>query len=120
MPLVSIVDMRQELAQGHRQLLSRPLIDRLSLLLETKEQAVKNINLNVKGGSLTALVGHSGAGKSTIFNLLPRFYNLNKGQILIDNQDISEVSINSLSESEFIIPLFNKRVSIALTLNSGS
>ena len=66
---------------------------------ETKEQAVKNINLNVKGGSLTALVGHSGAGKSTIFNLLPRFYNLNKGQILIDNQDISEVSINSLRKN---------------------
>ncbi len=66
---------------------------------ETKEQAVKNINLNVKGGSLTALVGHSGAGKSTIFNLLPRFYNLNKGQIFIDDQDISEVSINSLRKN---------------------
>ena len=37
-------------------------------------------------------MGHSGAGKSTIFNLLPRFYNLNKGQIFIDDQDISEVS----------------------------
>ena len=66
---------------------------------ETKEQAVKNINLNVRGGSLTALVGHSGAGKSTIFNLLPRFYNLNKGQILIDDQDIAEVSINSLRKN---------------------
>jgi len=66
---------------------------------ETNEQAVKNINLNVKGGSIVALVGHSGAGKSTIFNLLPRFYNLNKGQILIDEQDISEVSINSLRKN---------------------
>ena len=65
----------------------------------TKEKAVKNINLDIKGGSIVALVGHSGAGKSTIFNLLPRFYNLEEGKISIDNQNISNVSINSLRKN---------------------
>ena len=65
----------------------------------TKEKAVKNINLDIKGGSIVALVGHSGAGKSTIFNLLPRFYNLEEGTISIDNQNISNVSINSLRKN---------------------
>ena len=45
---------------------------------------------------MTALVGHSGAGKSTILNLIPRFYNINKGDILIDQQSIYKSKINSL------------------------
>ncbi len=61
-----------------------------------KESAVKNINLNVEGGKITALVGHSGAGKSTIMNLIPRFYQQQNGKILIDNQDIEEISLYSL------------------------
>ncbi len=61
-----------------------------------KESAVKNINLNVDGGKITALVGHSGAGKSTIMNLIPRFYQQQNGKILIDSQDIREISLYSL------------------------
>ena len=45
---------------------------------------------------MTALVGHSGAGKSTIINLLPRFYDPQEGSIEIDNQNIKENSLNSL------------------------
>lgn len=65
----------------------------------TSAQAVKNININIKGGSTAALVGHSGAGKSTIINLLPRFYDPKDGIINIDGQDISKVKLNSLRKS---------------------
>ena len=65
----------------------------------TKEKAVKNINLNFNGGSMTALVGHSGAGKSTIINLLPRFYDPQRGHISIDSQKINEITLNSLRAS---------------------
>ena len=65
----------------------------------TKERAIKNINILISGGTTTALVGHSGAGKSTIINLLPRFYDPGKGQILIDDQDITKVSLFSLRKN---------------------
>ncbi len=61
-----------------------------------KERAVKNININIQGEKITALVGHSGAGKSTILNLIPRFYDPQSGKITIDDQEISGVSLNSL------------------------
>ena len=65
----------------------------------TSAQAVKNINITIKGGSTAALVGHSGAGKSTIINLLPRFYDPKDGIINIDEQDISKVKLSSLRKS---------------------
>ena len=54
------------------------------------------INLKISGGKMTALVGHSGSGKSTILNLIPRFYNITSGDIKIDNQSINNLSVNSL------------------------
>ncbi len=57
---------------------------------------LNNININISGGKMTALVGHSGSGKSTILNLIPRFYNATSGDIEIDNQPINSLSINSL------------------------
>ena len=65
----------------------------------TKEQAIKNINFSAEGGTTVALVGHSGAGKSTIVNLLPRFYDPNKGTVYIDDQNISSVSLFSLRKN---------------------
>ncbi|MDC0628335.1 ABC transporter ATP-binding protein/permease [Pelagibacteraceae bacterium] len=62
----------------------------------TNDKALNNIDLNVEGGKVTALVGRSGAGKSTIINLLPRFYDPQDGKIEIDNQNISKVKLTSL------------------------
>jgi len=64
--------------------------------LHTNEKAIKNINIEIKGGTMTAFVGQSGAGKSTIINLLPRFYEPQSGRILVDNQNIYNVSLYSL------------------------
>ncbi|MDC0943755.1 ABC transporter ATP-binding protein [Candidatus Pelagibacter sp.] len=54
------------------------------------------ININISGGKMTALVGNSGSGKTTILNLIPRFYNVTSGEIKIDDQSINSLSINSL------------------------
>jgi subfamily B ATP-binding cassette protein MsbA len=67
--------------------------------LNTNVKAIKNVNLNITGGAMTAFVGHSGAGKSTIINLLPRFYEPQEGRIYIDNQDIHKISLNSLRKN---------------------
>ncbi len=61
-----------------------------------KERAIKNINLEIEGEKITALVGHSGAGKSTILNLIPRFYEPQNGKIILDDQEINKVSLSSL------------------------
>ena len=60
------------------------------------EDVLKGINLEIKGGKMSALVGHSGSGKSTIMNLIPRFYNIKSGDIEIDNQSIYKTKISSL------------------------
>ena len=65
----------------------------------TEVAAVKNINILVKGGTTAALVGHSGAGKSTIINLIPRFYDPKEGNIQIDKQKINEISLSSLRKN---------------------
>ena len=65
----------------------------------SNDRAVKDINLEIKGGSMAAFVGHSGAGKSTIINLLPRFYDPQNGEIFIDGQNTKSVNLNSLRKS---------------------
>ena len=65
----------------------------------TDERAIDKINFDVKGNTMTAFVGHSGAGKSTIINLLPRFYDPQEGSIEIDNQDIRKISLKSLRKN---------------------
>ena len=65
----------------------------------TQEQAIQDISITVEGGTTAALVGHSGAGKSTIINLLPRFYDPKRGNIYIDEQNIRSYSLSSLRKS---------------------
>ncbi len=68
-----------------------------------------NINLELEGGEMTSLVGHSGAGKSTIMNLIPRFYDCNSGDIKIDNQSIYKTSLSSLRSN---ISIVNQEVTL--------
>ena len=64
---------------------------------------LKDINLNISGGEMTSLVGHSGAGKSTILNLIPRFYDCTNGEIKIDNQLIKNKRLSSLRKNVSLV-----------------
>ena len=66
---------------------------------DEEENILKSINLSIPGKKMTALVGHSGAGKSTILNLIPRFYNSYEGDIKIDNQSIYQSTIDSVRKN---------------------
>jgi subfamily B ATP-binding cassette protein MsbA len=63
---------------------------------EPNRLALSNINLNIEAGTTVALVGPSGAGKSTILNLIPRFYDCEEGEILVDGRNIKDVTVSSL------------------------
>jgi len=66
---------------------------------QNENQVLHTINLEIPGKKMTALVGHSGAGKSTILNLIPRFYNVSSGDITIDNQSIYNAKLYSLRKN---------------------
>ena len=68
-----------------------------------ENKVLKNVSLNLLGGKMTALVGHSGSGKSTILNMIPRIYFPNSGNIKIDEQDISEINLSSLRKEISIV-----------------
>ena len=71
----------------------------VSFAYENNEgDVLKSVNLNFAGGKMTSLVGHSGSGKTTILNLIPRFYDPHTGDILIDSQSIYKSSLKSLRE----------------------
>ena len=63
---------------------------------QNEKDVLKNININISGGKMTSLVGHSGSGKSTILNLIPRLYDIGSGDISIDDQSIYNLKIESL------------------------
>ena len=70
---------------------------------DTDKVVLKNISLTVKGGQKIAFVGSTGAGKTTIINLLPRFYDIQSGQITIDEIDIQKIQRSSLRHSMAIV-----------------
>ena len=79
-----------------------------------KEPVLKNINLAIKSGEIVAFVGMSGGGKTTLVNLIPRFYDVTEGSILIDDHDIRDVTIESLRKQIAIVTqqtiLFNETI----------
>jgi subfamily B ATP-binding cassette protein MsbA len=79
-----------------------------------EEAILKNISLHIKVGEVIALVGMSGAGKTSLVNLLPRFYDVKKGQILIDGFDLREVTLKSLRDQFALVTqqtiLFNDTI----------
>ena len=100
--ILPIIDQENEISDSND---SKPLkiinseinFNNVNFTYDTGEGiTLQSINLNFKGGKMTSLVGHSGSGKSTILNLIPRFYNILNGDILIDNQSIYKITIKSL------------------------
>ena len=70
---------------------------------QEENEVLKSINLEAVGKKMTALVGHSGSGKSTIMSLIPRLYNIQSGDILIDDQSIYKTKIFSLRENVSLV-----------------
>jgi len=89
-----------------------------------EDPVLKDITLHVKMGEVIALVGMSGAGKTSLVNLLPRFYDISEGQILIDGQDIRKVAIKSLRDQIALVTqqtiLFNDTVRNNISYGSRS
>ena len=79
-----------------------------------KHNVLQNVNLNIKAGEKIALVGKSGGGKTTLVNLLPRFYNINTGKILLDGIDIRDLKLECLRNQFSLVSqdtiLFNDTV----------
>lgn len=93
----------------------RVLFENVSFSYDNKENYIlKDLNMEFKKGSITAIVGKSGQGKSTIFNMIYRLYSPSKGRILIDNQDISYLNDESFRKYISICPqngsLFNESI----------
>ena len=70
--------------------------DNVSFNYDGNDRVLKNVSFNMKKGTVTALVGSSGAGKSTIADLIPRFYDVVNGSVTMDGVDIKDIEINSL------------------------
>jgi subfamily B ATP-binding cassette protein MsbA len=85
-----------------------------------QEPVLKNINFKVDKGKMIALVGHSGSGKSTIGDLIPRFYDVQEGKLTIDGKDVKEISLDDLREKIGIVTqeaiIFNDTVTANITM----
>jgi ATP-binding cassette, subfamily B, bacterial MsbA len=88
--------------------------DRISFAYENGPLILRNINLRVSAGAVVAIVGSSGAGKTTLVNLLPRFYAATSGSLRVDERDVRDVTLRSLREQIAIVTqetiLFNDTI----------
>ncbi|QWD90604.1 ABC transporter ATP-binding protein/permease [Polynucleobacter sp. MWH-Braz-FAM2G] len=90
------------------------LFEHVSFQYDAKREILRNVSFNIPAGTITAVVGQSGAGKSTLARLLFRFYDVQSGEILIDGQNIKDVTQASLRKAIGIVPqdtvLFNDTI----------
>lgn len=77
--------------------------DDVSFAYNDDEYVIHNLDLNIKKGMSAAFVGHTGSGKSTVMNLIYKFYNINKGKIKIDDQDINELNMEEVRKEMAIV-----------------
>ena len=114
-----IIDMPEEIAESRDakqlpEVIGKVEFQNVSFAYNDKGNVITDLSFSVKPGEVIAIVGPSGAGKSTIANLLPRFYDVNKGDIKIDGHSVREVTLDSLREQVGIVPqetmLFNGSV----------
>ena len=98
--------------------------EHVSFHYEANRQILRDISFNIPAGTITAVVGQSGAGKSTLARLLFRFYDVQKGAILIDGQNIEEVTQASLRKAIGIVPqdtvLFNDTIGYNIAYGNPS
>lgn len=80
------------------------VFDDVSFSYKEDEEVLKDINLKANPGEMVAFVGHSGAGKTTLVNLIPRFYDVDEGEILIDGVNLKDVKLDSLRKQIGIVP----------------
>lgn len=81
----------------------RITFDKVSFSYSKNEKVLKNVSFNVKPGETIAIVGATGAGKSTIINLINRFYEIDAGEILIDNKNIKDYTLSSLRTNVAVV-----------------
>ena len=114
-----IIDMPEEIAESRDakqlpEVSGKVEFQNVSFAYDDKGNVITDLSFSVKPGEVIAIVGPSGAGKSTIANLLPRFYDVNKGDIKIDGHSVREFTLDSLREQVGIVPqetmLFNGSV----------
>lgn len=74
------------------------VFDHVDFSYESGEPVLQDVSFEAEAGKVTALVGPSGGGKTTILNMIPRFYDVTRGQVLVNGQDVSKVSLSSLRE----------------------
>jgi subfamily B ATP-binding cassette protein MsbA len=99
LPIVDVENKIKEKDEATKLLIEKGNIEFKNVIFKYEKansEVLKSVNLKIIGGEMNALVGHSGAGKSTILNLIPRFFDCNEGDILIDSQSIYNSSIFSL------------------------
>jgi subfamily B ATP-binding cassette protein MsbA len=82
----------------------RVSFDHVNFSYEERQEVLHDIQLDIAPGEIVALVGPSGAGKSTMFNLIPRFYDVSSGSLRIDGQDVRNVTQASLRQQIGIVP----------------